>query len=280
MGAARRARADVGVGARLRAGGAAPAARHGRQVDLRPRPAGRPAGAPRTSRGTPPRRSRYSESCVSPRATSTLIEITQIGQKGSSAERAGCSPQRQHIVMSERTTRSDGYGSGSGSSTPSAERGLRPALRARSLLGAPRAQRGSPRARARTARARSLRASPNHLRQRDDAGRRRLEGGDHGLPSRRPSRSADAAVISAVSGPTLTRTRLPSSTSERTLPRTWLTAESPGSPRASETSHGYTATPTRPSPASVENATPPSSSATSVSPSAPAWPARAAGSRR
>src|SRR5215211_6221722 len=42
---------------------------------------------------------RYPASCVSPRATSTLIEITQIGQNGSSAERAGWSPQRQHIVV-------------------------------------------------------------------------------------------------------------------------------------------------------------------------------------
>jgi hypothetical protein len=32
-----------------------------------------------------------------PRATSTLIEITQIGQNSSSEERVGCSPQRAHI---------------------------------------------------------------------------------------------------------------------------------------------------------------------------------------
>ena len=58
-------------------------------------------------------------------------------------------------------------------------------------------------------------------------------------PSANPSRLADAAVTSAVSGPRPTRTRFPSVTSERTSPRTWFTvAESDGACRASETSHG------------------------------------------
>ena len=57
-------------------------------------------------------------------------------------------------------------------------------------------------------------------------------------PSASARRSADATVTSAVSGPTRTRTRLPSATSERTSPRRWLTAESTGSVRASDTSQG------------------------------------------
>ena len=57
-------------------------------------------------------------------------------------------------------------------------------------------------------------------------------------PSRSPSRSAEAAVTSATIGPTRTRVRLPSGTIEATVARMWLTAESAGSSRASETSHG------------------------------------------
>jgi hypothetical protein len=38
-----------------------------------------------------------------------LIEMTQMGQNGSSNERAGCSPQRVHIVLLERTQGRVGY---------------------------------------------------------------------------------------------------------------------------------------------------------------------------
>ena len=57
-------------------------------------------------------------------------------------------------------------------------------------------------------------------------------------PSRKPSRSAEAAVTSATIGPTRTRVRLPSGTIDATVARMWLTAESAGSSRPSETSHG------------------------------------------
>src|SRR5688500_8552650 len=46
-----------------------------------------------------------------------------MGQKGSSIERAGWSPQRAHIVLLKRRTAADGYGgrySSSSTSTPSA----------------------------------------------------------------------------------------------------------------------------------------------------------------
>ena len=69
---------------------------------------------------------------------------------------------------------------------------------------------------------------------------------------REPSSRAAAAVISAVSGPTRTRTRSPSGTSETTGARMWLRAESAASERASVISHGWTTTPTRPTPGSAE----------------------------
>ena len=49
--------------------------------------------------------------------------------------------------------------------------------------------------------------------------------------------------------------------------RTWFSAESVGASRASDTSHGWTTTPTRPLPSAVDQTTPPPSSTTSTSPS-------------
>src|SRR5919106_4130775 len=88
-------------------------------------------------------------------------------------------------------------------------------------------------------------------------------------PSASASRFADDSVTSAVSGPTRTRTRLPRETTDKTGARRWFTAESSGVPRESDTSHGYTATATRPEPGSLVQTVPPASSATSVKPSRP-----------
>ncbi len=63
-----------------------------------------------------------------------------------------------------------------------------------------------------------------------------------------PSRSSEAAVTSAVSGPTRTRARFPTGTIDDTGARRWFSAESAGCSRASDTSHGCTTTPTRPLP--------------------------------
>jgi len=65
-------------------------------------------------------------------------------------------------------------------------------------------------------------------------------------------RSAEARVTSATTGPTRTRARFPSRTTEATDPRRWLSAESFASSREIDTSHGWTTTPTRPSPGSDE----------------------------
>ena len=86
-------------------------------------------------------------------------------------------------------------------------------------------------------------------------------------PSRSPSRSADPLVISPASGPTRTRTRFPIVTSESIGAEMWFSVESSGVARETATSHGCTATATRPTPASVVHATPPTSSTTRVSPS-------------
>ena len=71
---------------------------------------------------------RYSLSCWIPRATSTLIEITQIGQNSSSGERVGCSPQRAHMTPRQRARGEFGYGSFSSqpvdSRRPAARQGL------------------------------------------------------------------------------------------------------------------------------------------------------------
>ena len=75
-----------------------------------------------------------------------------------------------------------------------------------------------------------------------------------GSPGASPRRSADAAVTSAVSGPTRTRKRFPTAKSDATTPGRWLRADSSTvAIRASVTSHGWTTTPTRPDPASVES---------------------------
>src|SRR3972149_2522495 len=59
-------------------------------------------------------------------------------------------------------------------------------------------------------------------------------------------RAAEPAVPSAVRWPTLTRTRFPAGVSARMGARTWFSAESAGAFRATEISHGWTTTPTRP----------------------------------
>lgn len=57
-------------------------------------------------------------------------------------------------------------------------------------------------------------------------------------PASSASRSAEAAVTSAVSAPIRTRTRFPSDVIERISPRTWFSAESSGGTRPTATSHG------------------------------------------
>jgi len=57
-------------------------------------------------------------------------------------------------------------------------------------------------------------------------------------PRARPSRSTDAGVTSAVSGPTRTRTRLPTCDTDVTSPRIRFIAESSAWMRPIETSHG------------------------------------------
>src|SRR5207244_3467573 len=88
-------------------------------------------------------------------------------------------------------------------------------------------------------------------------------------PSLSPSRSTDCAVTSAVIGPIRTRTRFPSWTREAIGARTWLTAESSGASRATETSQGYTTTETGPRLSSTVYAVKPESSATAVRPAGP-----------
>ena len=85
-------------------------------------------------------------------------------------------------------------------------------------------------------------------------------------PCTSPSRSAEEAVSSAVSGPIRTRTRLPRGTNEVITPWRWLSAESAGAARAIEISHGWMTTPTGPSPCSTERTTTPPSRTTSVRP--------------
>ena len=74
-------------------------------------------------------------------------------------------------------------------------------------------------------------------------------------------------MISAVSGPTRTRRRLPTGTMLSIAARTWFCAESTVSARAIEISHGWTTTPTGPEASSVDTISSPPSSTTSVRPS-------------
>ncbi len=62
----------------------------------------------------------------------------------------------------------------------------------------------------------------------DDARARRLERRERVLPDLSPSRSSDSAVISALTGPIVMRTRLPSSAMLRIGPRTMFIADSCG----------------------------------------------------
>ena len=86
-----------------------------------------------------------------------------------------------------------------------------------------------------------------------------------GSPTRSASRSTDAVVTSATSGPTATRARLPVGVIRAIGARRWLTAESSGTSRE-QTSQGYTVSATLPATASVDHIVPPASRTISVSP--------------